>query len=99
MSNMIKKEDLVNAVATSLGGTKAQATVAVDALFTAVANGLGEGKEVRFTGIGTIKTVSKPATKARNPKTGAQVDVPARVALKFSGAKEMKDWLNGVKKD
>ena len=54
-----------------------------------------EGRiELRDFGVYTVKT-RKPK-KARNPKTGEQVMVPARKAVTFRAGKFMEDRVNGL---
>ncbi len=91
---MIKKDDLAASVAEATGSTKAQGAAAVDAVFAAIAAGLGEGKDVRLTGIGTLKVKAKAASTARNPRTGEQIAVPAKNVVKFSSASELDAAIN-----
>jgi nucleoid DNA-binding protein len=54
-----------------------------------------EGRlELRNFGIFEMK--SRKPRKARNPKTGETVMVPARKAVTFTAGKFMKDRVNGV---
>ena len=43
--------------------------------------------------IGTFKGKTAPARKARYPKTGATLDVPARTVVRFSASKA---WTEGL---
>src|SRR6266853_5558616 len=47
--------------------------------------------EFTVPGIGKLLVVDRKARMARNPQTGAQVQVPAKKALKFRIAKAAKD--------
>ena len=47
-----------------------------------------EGR-VRIAGIGTFKIRQMKARKARNPKTGESVDVPAKKKVAFKASPEL----------
>ena len=80
--------DIVNEV---VGGTKAQSERAVDALFDTIVSTLKDGGEVSIAGLGIFSTKQRAARTARNPKTGAAVQVPAMKVPKFRAAKALKD--------
>src|SRR6267143_1085393 len=52
--------------------------------------------EFTLPGIGKLIVVDKKARTARNPKTGATIQVPAKKALKFRVAKAAKDAILGA---
>ena len=52
--------------------------------------------EFTVPGIGKLVVVDRKARTARNPKTGAQVQVPAKKALKFRISKVAKDAVLGA---
>lgn len=66
----------------------------VDAVFDALQSALADGKEVTVTGFGKFTPSHKPASKGRNPQTGAEIDVPAKNVVKFTAQKGLKDALN-----
>ena len=80
--------DIVNEV---VGGTKAQSERAVDALFDTIVSTLKDGGEVSIAGLGIFSTKQRAARTARNPKTGAAVQVPAMKVPKFRAAKALKE--------
>lgn len=45
------------------------------------------GERIILRGFGTFKQVTKAARKAKNPRTGEVVDVPARTVLAFKASK------------
>ena len=49
--------------------------------------------EFLLPGIGKLVVVDKKARLARNPQTGAQIQVPAKRVLKFRVAKAAKDAI------
>lgn len=87
--------DLAEALAETLGTTKADARKAVDAVFAAIADAAAKGEEVSLNGFGKFKVKASPAREGRNPATGAAMKIAASKKLAFSPAKAVKDRLNG----
>jgi len=52
-------------------------------MMLAIVTHLKKGEDVRLKGLGKFYAKHRNAHKARNPKTGKQVDVPARNYLRF----------------
>lgn len=48
---------------------------------------LAAGEEVPLYKFGSFKPKVAPARKARNPKTGETLDIPARKVVKFNASK------------
>jgi DNA-binding protein HU-beta len=88
------KTDLVNYIAEEAGLTKADATRALDAFMSGVTKGLKKEGKVTLTGFATFAAVKKAARNGRNPKTGATVKIPARVAVSVKAGSKLKDALN-----
>ncbi len=87
--------DLAEALAETLGTTKADARKAVDAVFAAITDAAAKGEEVSLNGFGKFKVKASPAREGRNPATGAAMTIAASNKLTFSPAKAVKDRLNG----
>ncbi|MCS4088978.1 HU family DNA-binding protein [Rhizobium sp. BK176] len=94
MSNTKSKSDLVDSVAAKSGLTKADSAKAVDAVLASVVETLQAGDALNIIGFGKFESQHKPASKGRNPSTGAEIDIAARNAPKFSAGKALKDALN-----
>lgn len=60
-----------------------------------IAGMLKRGEDVHIPGVGKLKLVDKKARTARNPQTGATVNVPARKDVKFSLSSVLKEELKG----
>ncbi|MCB1428338.1 MAG: HU family DNA-binding protein [Nitratireductor sp.] len=90
----MNKNELIAAVAEKADLTKAQAGEAIDAALEAITASLKAGDEVRLLGFGNFVVAHRKATTARNPQTGATVDVPASKAPKFKPGKALKDAVN-----
>lgn len=87
----MNKADLANTVHEKLGGTKVQAEEIVESMIDAIVGALKKGDEVSIAGLGIFSTKQRAARVARNPRTGASVNVPAMKVPKFRAAKALKD--------
>lgn len=74
-----------------LGGTKVQAEQAVEAVIDTIVKSLKKEEEVSIAGLGIFTVKNRKARQARNPRTGAAVNVPAMKVPKFRAAKALKD--------
>jgi DNA-binding protein HU-beta len=90
----MNKNELISAVAEKAGLTKSQASDSVDATLDLITSALKRGDEVRLLGFGTFAVAKRKATTARNPQTGATINVPASKAPKFKAGKALKEAVN-----
>jgi DNA-binding protein HU-beta len=90
----MSKSDLVNFIAEEAGLTKADADKALKAMESGVVKGLKEDGKVTLTGFVTFTAKDKPASTARNPRTGETVPVPARTAVVIKAGSKLKEALN-----
>ena len=86
----MNKAELVAEIAKNTGLTKVDSERATEALLNTVAATLKKGDEVRLVGFGTFSV----ATEGRNPRTGAEIKIPASKQPKFKAGKGLKDALN-----
>ncbi|MDH3242661.1 MAG: HU family DNA-binding protein [Alphaproteobacteria bacterium] len=91
----MNKNDLVAAVSSDTGLSKADAAKAVDGVFNTVAGALRSGDDVRLVGFGTFSVVNRKASVGRNPRTGATIQIPASKQPKFKAGKGLKQSVNG----
>lgn len=90
----MNKTELVDAIAKKAGLTKVDAAKALDATTGAIEAALKANDEVRLVGFGTFSVAKRAATTGRNPRTGAEIKIPASKAPKFKAGKLLKDALN-----
>ncbi len=90
----MKKSELVEAVATKTGLTKADATRAIDAFLETVKEALVRGDKVPLVGFGTFATSRRAAREGRNPQTGETVQIAARTAVSFKAGSALKEAVN-----
>lgn len=90
----MNKTQLIENVAKSLKGTKADASRAIDAVLGAIQGCLKSGKECRLVGFGTFYVANRKATTGRNPRTGAPIKIKASKQPKFRPGKQLKETVN-----
>ena len=73
------KADLVDEISTQTKISKSETATIVDQLLNAISRALSEGKHIEIRGFGTFKVRERKARKARNPRSGAEVMVPAKL--------------------
>lgn len=91
----MNKNELIEAVADQIDGTKADAAKAVDAIFDTISKELRAGQEVRLVNFGTFLVTSRKQTTGRNPRTGEKINIPASKQPKFRPGKVLKEAING----
>jgi DNA-binding protein HU-beta len=91
----MNKSELVDALASKAGLTKADAARAVDALFGTdggvIAGAMKKGARVQITGFGTFEAKMRKARTGRNPRTGQTIHIAASRAPGFRAGKGLKD--------
>jgi DNA-binding protein HU-beta len=93
----VNKQELVEAVAKSLGKSKAEAAKIVEALFApggVICSELKKGRKVQITGFGNFETRKRKARTGRNPRTGRAISIKAGVAPVFRAGKGLKELVN-----
>lgn len=93
----MNKSELVQQLASRADLTRAQATKAVDALFSVeggiISEALRGGDKVQITGFGSFESKRREARKGRNPRTGKEIDIAASTSAAFRVGKGLKDSL------
>ena len=96
--NIITKKNLIDAVCNDVDDyikiSKKNITEIVNALFFEMKANLELGNHLRISDLGVFKVIDKPATTGVNPRTQEKIVIPARRAVKFVPAKNLKEELN-----
>ncbi len=87
----MNKQDLINAIAKEAEISKKASETALNTFMASVTKALKKGDSVVLTGFGTFSTMKRKARTGRNPQTGAEIKIPAKVAPKFKPGKGLKD--------
>jgi len=95
----VNKSELIQQLASRADLSRAEATRAVDALFSAdggiISGALRGGDKVQITGFGSFETKRREARKGRNPRTGKEINIAASTSAAFRMGKRFKDALTG----
>ncbi len=87
-------KDLAKAMAKRSGLSVEQALAAVEVFKAVVIKQVKTGEAVRLKGFGKFTLKETKAHKGRNPKTGEEIEIPARNHLRFKAFQAAKDALN-----
>lgn len=90
----MNQAELINEIAQqhdNAGVSKATIKWVLDAQAKVAQAALDSGDEVTLTGLGKLTTKLKAARIGRNPKTGEEIEIPAKTVPHFSAAKALKD--------
>jgi len=88
------KAELVEEVAGMTRLTKKHAEIVVNTVFESIVDSLRSGEKIELRGFGSFRIRSRGARVGRNPKTGDQVEVPAKQIPYFKPGKELKELIN-----
>jgi DNA-binding protein HU-beta len=92
------KAELIDAVASSAGVSKADAERTLGAFFDHVVSSAKKGDKVAWPGFGSFSTSKSKARTGRNPQTGEAVKIAASTRMKFTSSSTLKAALNPKKK-
>ncbi len=89
----MNKKEIISLMAKNSGITARQAAKAFSSLLGGIRSSLQRGEKVTFSGFGSFQIKIRRARKGRNPKTGAEVAIPARKRVKFNPSRSLKASL------
>lgn len=85
------KKEIVKAISDKIDMTQLKTKQIVQETFVAIIDALVEGKRIELRNFGVFEVKERAARKARNPRTGQRVDVPAKLVVTFKPGKEMEE--------
>ncbi len=85
------KKDIVKRISERVGLPQLKTKEVVQLTFEEIINTLVEEGRIELRNFGVFKVKERKARKARNPKTGNKVDVPAKFVVTFKPGKEMEE--------
>ena len=91
------KAELIDAVAKSADVSKAEVERTLGAFFDHVVSATKKGEKVAWPGFGSFATRERAARTVRNPQTGATMQSPASLQMKFTASSALKATLNPSK--
>ena len=88
------KADLVEEVIRATELPRKESEAIVETIFDSIIQALQTGDKIEIRGFGSFRTRQRRGRTGRNPKTGAQVEVPPKRIPFFKPSKELKDFVN-----
>lgn len=85
----MNKQELIVAIATESGLTKADSKKALDAFISSTSKSLKKGDRVALVGFGSFSVSKRAARKGRNPQTGKEIKIAAKKVVKFKPGSEL----------
>ena len=76
-------------------GSKKQAADAVEAVLDGIAEALGKGDSVNFTGFGKFSVSERSERQGVNPRTGERITIAGGRVPKFSAGAGLKSRVKG----
>lgn len=89
----MNRRDLVDRIAESAALTKVQAAKALDACIEGIQSSLVEGNRVALMGFGTFALSERKSRKVRNPRSGTDMLIPARLVPRFTPGLDLRAAL------
>ena len=90
------RADLTEEVCHTTELSRKEADVVVCAIFDGIVRALRSGDKVEIRGFGSFRTRQRPARIARNPRTGAPVEVPQKRIPFFNPSKELRGLVESI---
>jgi len=88
----VRKADIVEEIEKQIGPrvTKKDIAIVINLFLKDISRMLAEGQRIEIRGFGVFKTKQRNAKIARNPRTGREIHIPARLVPAFKPSKLLK---------
>lgn len=87
------KKEIVKAISEEIGLTQLKTKEIVQKTFDAIVETLVTDRRIELRNFGVFEVKKRAARKARNPRTGANVNVPEKYVVTFKPGKEMEQKI------
>ena len=88
------KTELIKRLADDCGLTLKDAETVINTFIDCIIRALANEEKVELRGFGSFRTKQREARRGRNPKTGAQVNVPGKTVPFFKPGKEFRALID-----
>ena len=96
MEQKLTKAAIIESIHEKLGTNRNDIHMVIDELFEEIKDGLKKNQIIELRGFGTFEVrIRKGREKARNPKTGEVIQIPASKTPSFTAGAELKKSVNG----
>lgn len=90
----MNKAELVEAMASEAGLSKADAKKALDAFINSTTGALKKEDRVALVGFGSFSVSTRAARKGRNPQTGKEINIAAKKVVKFKAGADLQSKVS-----
>jgi integration host factor subunit beta len=95
----VTKKEIVKTISDEIGMTQLKTKEIVQKTFDAIVEALVEERRIELRNFGVFEVKRRAARKARNPRTGDRVVVPAKFVVIFKPGKEMEERVFQLEKE
>jgi len=92
----VKKKEIVKTISDETGLNQQQIKQVVQKTFDSIVQTLVEEGRIELRNFGVFQVRPRAARKARNPRTGRQVEVPEKFVVSFKPGKIMEERVNAI---
>ena len=92
------KKEIVKTISEEIGMTQLKTKEIVQKTFDAIVETLVEDGRIELRNFGVFEVKKRAARKARNPRTGDKVYVPAKYVVTFKPGKEMEEKVRELER-
>lgn len=93
----MNKTDMINAMAAKTGLSKKDSEASLNAFIEVVTDGIAKGEKIQLVGFGTFEVSERSARTGRNPQTGKEITIPAKMSPRFKAGAVLKKAAESVK--
>ena len=90
----MNKAQLIDAIASDAGLSKADAKRALDGFVGATTSALKSGERISLVGFGSFSVSNRAARMGRNPQTGQEIHIAAKNVVRFKAGSELSSKVN-----
>ena len=90
----MNKAELIDAMASDAGLSKADAKKALDGFVNATTSALKKGDRISLVGFGSFSVTNRAARTGRNPQTGKEIQIAAKNVVRFKAGSELSSKVN-----
>jgi nucleoid DNA-binding protein len=95
-NSVVTKKEIVKTISDETGLNQQQIKQVVQKTFDSIVQTLAEEGRIELRNFGVFQVRPRAARKARNPRTGRQVEVPEKFVVSFKPGKVMEERVNAI---
>ncbi|MEY4603174.1 MAG: hypothetical protein RIT43_466 [Bacteroidota bacterium] len=90
----MNKAELIDAIASASGLSKADAKKALEGFVSATSDALKKGDRISLVGFGSFSVNTRPARTGRNPLTGKEIKIAKKNVVRFKAGADLSGKVN-----